>query len=199
MKKRVVYNHPFFIMIIVCSLNDLIDVCDSIKPKYLISVIDPGYEPETPKTAYKHLKLGFDDIEKISPDNHIFRTNTEEIPQLPPNHEHIESISQFTNTWDVNEDIVIHCWCGVSRSMATATYLMCKKNLDNIENNIKYIRSIAPHANPNKLLIKLFEENLGTNGEIAKSYEKYPYTKTYDCSSNFAPITLFKYEEMINY
>ena len=56
--------------------------------------------------------------------------------------------------------------------MATATYLMCKKNIDNIENNIKYIRSVAPHANPNKLLIKLFEQNLGTNEQIAKSLEK---------------------------
>ena len=43
-----VYNHPFLIMIIVCSLSDLVDVCESVKPKYLISVIDPGYEPETP-------------------------------------------------------------------------------------------------------------------------------------------------------
>tara|TARA_Y100001970_G_scaffold277293_1_gene381233 strand:+ start:4030 stop:4593 length:564 start_codon:yes stop_codon:yes gene_type:complete len=186
-------------MIIVCSLNDLSDVCDSIKPKYLISVIDPGYEPETPKSVQKHLKLGFDDIVKVSSDNHIFRNNIKEIPQLPPNYSHINSIAEFTNKWDTQEDIVIHCWCGVSRSMATATYLMCKKNLNNIENNIKYIRFIAPHANPNKLLIKLFEENLGTNGKIANSYEKYPYTKTYDCSSNFAPITLFKYEEMVNF
>ena len=186
-------------MIIVCSLSDLVDVCESIKPKYLISVIDPGYEPETPKFVQKHLKLGFDDIIKISSDNNIFRLNTKEIPQLPPNHFHIDSITQFTNTWNVKEDIVIHCWCGVSRSMATAIYLMCKKNMDDIDKNIKYIRSIAPHANPNKLLIKLFEENLGTNGEIAKSLEKYPYTKTYDCSSNFAPITLFKYEEMIDF
>jgi len=186
-------------MIIVCSLNDLLDVCESVKPKYLISVIDPGYEPETPKSVQNHLKLGFDDIINISSNNHIFRNNTDEIPQLPPNKSHIESISKFTNKWDVNEDIVIHCWCGVSRSMATATYLMCKKNLDNIENNVKYIRSIAPHANPNKLLIKLFEEDLGTNEEIAKSYEKHPYTKTYDCASNFAPITLFKYEEMIKF
>ena len=153
-------------MIIVCSLSDLVDVCESIKPKYLISVIDPGYEPETPKFVLKHLKLGFDDITKISSDNHIFRLNTEEIPQLPPNHSHIDSIAQFTNTWNVKEDIVIHCWCGVSRSMATATYLMCKKNMHDIDNNIKYIRSIAPHANPNKLLIKLFEENLGTNGKL---------------------------------
>ena len=186
-------------MIIVCSLSDLFAVCESIKPKYLISVIDPGYEPETPKFVQKHLKLGFDDIIKISSDNNIFRLNTEEIPQLPPDHFHIDSIAQFTNTWNVKEDIVIHCWCGVSRSMATAIYLMCKKNMDDIDNNIKYIRSIAPHANPNKLLIKLFEENLGTNGEIAKSFGKYPHTKTYDCSSNFAPITLFKYEEMIDF
>jgi len=186
-------------MIIVCSLSDLVDVCESIKPKYLISVIDPGYEPETPRFVQKHLKLGFDDIIKISSDNHIFRLNNKEIPQIPPNHFHIDSIARFTNTWNVKEDIVIHCWCGVSRSMATATFLMCKKNMDDIDNNIKYIRSIAPHANPNKLLIKLFEENLGTNGKIAKSFVKYPYTKTYDCSSNFAPITLFKYEEMINY
>tara|TARA_B110000196_G_C21085166_1_gene634579 strand:- start:401 stop:964 length:564 start_codon:yes stop_codon:yes gene_type:complete len=183
-------------MIIVCSLSDVVDVCDSVKPKYLISVIDPGYAPETPKSVKSHLKLGFDDITKISPDNHIFRLNTDEVPQLPPNQFHIDSIAEFTNLWKVDEDIVIHCWCGVSRSMATATYLMCKKNINDIENNIKYIRSIAPHANPNKLLIKLFEENLGTKGQIAKSYEKYPYTKTYDCSSNFAPITLFKYQEM---
>ena len=186
-------------MIIVCSLSDVVEVCESVKPKYLISVIDPGYAPETPKSVQKHLKLGFDDIVKISSDNHIFRLNTEEIPQLPPNSSHINSIVKFTSQWNVDEDIVIHCWCGVSRSMATATYLMCKKNLDNIENNIKYIRSIAPHANPNKLLVKLFEENLGTNGQIAKSYEKYPYTKTYDCSSNFAPITLFKYQEMLGF
>ena len=186
-------------MIIVCSLNDLLNVCDSVKPKYLISVIDPGYEPNTPKSVQKHLKLGFDDIVKISPDNHIFRQNTDEIPQSPPNESHINSIKIFTEEWNIKDDIVIHCWCGVSRSMATATYLMCKKNQLNIDNNIKYIRSIAPHANPNKLLIKLFEDILGTKGQIAKSYEKYPYTKTYDCSSNFAPITLFNYEEMVKF
>ena len=51
-------------MIIVCSLKDVPEVCESVKPKYLISVIDPGYAPETPKSVQKHLKLGFDDILK---------------------------------------------------------------------------------------------------------------------------------------
>ena len=43
------------------------------------------------------------------------------------------------------------------------------------------------------------KKKLNIEGEITKSFEKYPYTQTYDCSSNFAPITLFNYEEMINF
>ena len=109
-------------MIIVCSLNDLPNVCESIQPKYLVSVIDPGYAPETPKGVKHHLKLGFDDIIEISSNNKIFRLNTDEIPQILPAKEHVNSIANFTSTYAYDEDIVIHCWCGVSRSMATATY-----------------------------------------------------------------------------
>ncbi len=90
------------------------------------------------------------------------------------------------------------------KSLREQTIIIIKKGgykppFKDIDNNIKYIRSIAPHANPNKLLIKLFEKKLNIEGEITKSFEKYPYTQTYDCSSNFAPITLFNYEEMINF
>ena len=35
-------------MIIVCSLKDLENVCESVKPSHVISVIDPGYAPKTP-------------------------------------------------------------------------------------------------------------------------------------------------------
>ncbi len=183
-------------MIIVCSLNDLVNVCESIKPKYLISVIDPGYAPETPKGVENHLKLGFDDIVKISPENKIFRLNANEIPQTLPAENHVDSIINFTSNYKDHEDIVIHCWCGVSRSMATATYLLCRHNTTTIEKNIKYIRDVAPHANPNKLLIKIFENKLNIENEILSSFDKFPYTKTYDCSSNFAPVTLFDIKEM---
>ena len=69
-------------MIIVCSLDDLPNVCESIQPKYLVSVIDPGYAPETPKGVKNHLKLGFDDIIEISSNNKIFRLNNDEISQI---------------------------------------------------------------------------------------------------------------------
>ena len=60
-------------MIVVCSLKDLDIVCDSIKPSHIISVIDPGFAPKTPKGISNHLKLGFDDIINIDPNNYIFR------------------------------------------------------------------------------------------------------------------------------
>ena len=186
-------------MIVVCSLKDLETVCESIKPSHLISVIDPGYAPKTPKNVGKHLKLGFDDILEINPSNHMFRLNTEEVPQLPPNNDHVNSIAEFTNTWDEENPIVIHCWCGVSRSMATATYLMCKKNNTNIDRNIKYIRHIAPHANPNTLLLSLFEKSLHADSQISSAYKKYPHTKSYDCAINFAPITIFDINDMKNF
>ena len=183
-------------MIIVCSLKDLENVCDSVKPSHVISVIDPGYAPETPIGVKHHLKLGFDDIIEINENNNIFRLNTDEIPQLIPNSNHTDSIIEFSNTWDKQNPIVIHCWCGVSRSMATAAYLLCREDSLNIDQNVRYIRSLAPHANPNKVLISLFENSLQINSEITEAFEKYPHTKAYDCSVNFAPITIFNINDM---
>ena len=183
-------------MIIVCSLKDLETVCETVKPSHVISVIDPGYAPETPAGVDKHLKLGFDDIVEVNSNNQIFRLNTNDIPQLPPNISHTNSIINFSKSWDKEAPIVIHCWCGISRSMATATYLMCKEDSSDIERNIRYIRSIAPHANPNKVLIKLFENSLNIGDQISLAYNNHPHTKAYDCSINFAPITIFNINDM---
>ena len=183
-------------MIIVCSLKDLETVCKSVKPSHLISVIDPGYAPNTPNGVKNHLKLGFDDITEVNSNNHIFRLNTDEVPQLPPNINHTNTIIEFSKTWKKSQPIVIHCWCGVSRSMATACYLMCKEDALNIDRNIRYLRSVAPHANPNKVLIKLFEDSLHLDNQITTAFKNYPHTKAYDCSVNFAPITIFNISDM---
>ena len=186
-------------MIIVCSLKDLETVCESVKQTHVISVIDLVYAPKTPNGVNQHLKLGFDDIVDVNSNNQIFRLNTDEVPQLPPNINHTDSIIKFSNTWDKKNSIVIHCWCGVSRSMAAASYLMCKEDIFNIDRNIRYIRSVAPHANPNKVLIKLFESSLKLENQMTQAFENYPHTKAYDCSVNFAPITIFNINDMKDY
>ncbi len=188
-------------MIVVCSLSDFNNVCDSIKPSHAISVIDPGFEPNTPRGVSNHLKLGFDDIINISDDGPLYR--------VPGKNSHIEqtlfsesnalSIVEFVNSWKQEKPIVIHCWCGISRSMATATYIMCFNEKKNIDRNIRYIRKIAPHANPNKLMLSFFEKILRTNDEITKGFDKYPYETSYDCENNFAPITIFDINDMKKY
>lgn len=192
-------------MIIVCSLKDLESVCNSVKKGYLISVIDPGFIPKTPKGIKKHLKLGFDDIVEIKKENLIHRDLSVSNylnflnDQILPNNEHIDQIIKFISTWNKIDPIIIHCWCGVSRSMAVAAYILCKMNIKQIESNIKYIRYIAAHANPNKLMLKMFEKSLKIEGQIIKAFNKYPYTVTYDCDTNFAPISIFKLNEIFKY
>ena len=45
-------------------------------------------------------------------------------------------------------------------------------------------------------MIKHFEKKLGVNNQISNTFLKLPYTKTYDCSSNFAPVTLFDIKDI---
>jgi predicted protein tyrosine phosphatase len=185
-------------MIVVTSLKDHADVCKSLKASHLISVIDPGYEPNTPKSIKNHLKLGFDDIVEIKKENFIFR-NSKSIDlnnQILPDVNHINKIANFVSTWNQIHPLVIHCWCGVSRSMAAALFVFCKIFPNNIESNVRYMRMIASHANPNKLMISLFEKYLGVEGKINDALKKYPYTVTYDCETTFAPVSIFKINEL---
>ena len=48
----------------------------------------------------------------------------------------------------------------------------------------------------NKVLIKLFEDFLKVNNQITTAFANYPHTKDYDCSVNFAPITIFNINDM---
>lgn len=185
-------------MIVVCSLSDFKGVCESVKPTHAITVIDPGFEPDTPSSVKYHLKLGFDDIVSINDKGPIYRLPGQEDNNYQKlfTKENSISVFNFLKKWDSNSNIVIHCWCGVSRSMATASFLLCSLDKSNIDRNIRYIRSVAPHAKPNKLMLNFYEDLLKTNGEISKSFEKYPSTTAYDCENNFAPITLFDVVEM---
>ena len=188
-------------MIIVTSLKDHAQVCQSVNASHLISVIDPGYEPNTPEIVKNHLKLGFDDIVEINKNNFIHRntgfSQSQSLNnQILPNIDHIKKIIEFVKSWDQVQPIVIHCWCGVSRSMATAIFIICNYHPNNIDSNVRYMRKIAAHANPNTLMISMFEKYLNVEGKINEAFRKHPYTTTYDCDTNFAPVSIFKLSEI---
>ena len=69
-------------------------------------------------------------------------------------------------------------------------------NPKNVDKNVRYMRSIAPHANPNKLMVSIFERYLNIEGQLIEAFNKYPHTTTYDCSTTFAPVTIFKIKEL---
>ena len=188
-------------MIIVCSLSDFPNLCESIKPSHAISVIDPGFEPITPKGLNNHLKLGFDDIVTISDNGPLYRVpgKNSHIKQTLFTERDAKEISDFVKSWKVDKPIIIHCWCGISRSMATATYVMCSLFNNNIDKNVRYIRSVAPHANPNSLMLSFFEKILNTGNKISHAFKKYPHSRTYDCEYNFAPVTIFDINDMKNF
>ena len=79
-------------MIVVCSLPDHRNVCESVNASHLISVIDPGFQPKTPSCVEKHLKLGFDDIIEIKEENQIYREPGSDRRQILPNIGHINKI-----------------------------------------------------------------------------------------------------------
>jgi len=188
-------------MIVVCSLSDFSNVCESIQPSHAISVIDPGFEPITPKGVDNHLKLGFDDIIHLSDKGPLYRVpgKNSHIKQTLFTKKNAKLIAEFVKTWKLDKPIVVHCWCGISRSMATATYIMCSLDKSNIDRNVRYIRNIAPHANPNTLMLSFFEEILNTGQEISSAFQKYEYSNTYDCEYNFAPVTIFDINDMKDY
>ena len=98
-------------MIVVCSLSDFENVCESIKPTHAISVIDPGFEPKTPKGVANHLKLGFDDIVSISDKGPLYRIpgQNSHIEQTLFTEKNAKTIADFVDTWNPDNSIVIHC------------------------------------------------------------------------------------------
>ena len=42
----------------------------------------------------------------------------------------------------------------------------------------------------------MFEEQLNIKGQMINAFKKYPYTVTYDCDTNFAPISIFRLNEL---
>jgi predicted protein tyrosine phosphatase len=85
----------------------------------------------------------------------------------PPLRRHIEDLLTFSRTWDARSPMVIHCWAGISRSMASAFTILCDRLGPDREIEIaRAIRQRAPHAQPNRLLVQHADDALGRGGRM---------------------------------
>ncbi len=145
--------------IIICGLADIQDCVDKFRPDMMLTIINKNFSPETPNgmDENRHLRMLIDDI-----------SEPREGFILPEKH-HAQQLLDFTNDWDTSKPILIHCHMGISRSTATSLGVAAKFDPDNIELIIEKLKEIAPHASPNKIMTKYYDEILGLNNRLLSS------------------------------
>lgn len=68
--------------------------------------------------------------------------------------------------------MLVHCWAGISRSMAAAYIVLSDRFGAGTERDVaQTIRARAPHAFPNPLLVQLADDILGRHGDMIAAAE----------------------------
>lgn len=149
-------------MIVVTPLAELSAEIARRHPARLISLLSASHMIDTPAgiDPARHLRLCLSDI--AAPQDGL----------TPPRADHIERLIAFGADWDGAAPLIVHCWAGVSRSMAAAYILLCARTAAGCEGQIaKKIRTKAAHANPNRLMVGLADRILGRDGRMIDAVE----------------------------
>ncbi|HEX4177645.1 MAG TPA: hypothetical protein VHY57_04380 [Rhizomicrobium sp.] len=143
--------------LLVSPLSSLEETIAAHAPSHLVSLLSPEHMIETPAgfAASQHLKLGLNDI--VDP----------AAGTAPPGRAHIDALLEFSRGWNARQPLLIHCWAGISRSMASAFTILCDRLGPDREIEIaRAMRKRAPHAQPNRLLVRHADEALGRDGRM---------------------------------
>ena len=148
--------------ILVTPLSGIADALDEHHPSHIVSLLSPSHMIPTPKgfDRRRHLQLGLDDV------------SDPRAAEFPPGREHIDQLLAFSREWDMQAPFLIHCWAGISRSMASAFTILCDRLGPDREIEIALaMRRRAPHAQPNALLVRHADEALGRDGRMVAALE----------------------------
>lgn len=143
-------------MIYVCPLSQVQHSLERLAPSHLVSLLDPKSMIGTPPALLRerHLRLSVNDI--AEPQDGL----------IVPAETHIIKILNFVDSWDQSAPMLIHCWAGISRSTATAYIALCHLNAGHEAAAARLMRSVAPHAQPNRRLVALADRLMGRNGQM---------------------------------
>ena len=83
---------------------------------------------------------------------------------------HVEELLAFSRQWPAEDPLLIHCWAGISRSMAATYIVLCDRLGHGSElAAARAIRARAPHAYPNSLLVRHADALLGRDGRMVEA------------------------------
>jgi predicted protein tyrosine phosphatase len=148
--------------ILITPLSALPDAMASHGPSHIVSLLSSGYMIDTPNgfPAARHLRLSMHDV------------IDEGLPESPAR-DHVDSLIAFGRGWDANAPMIVHCWAGISRSTAaTYTILTDRAGPGSEEEIARMLRARAPHAQPNKLIVRLADEALGRGGAMVRAIDR---------------------------
>jgi predicted protein tyrosine phosphatase len=143
--------------LLVSPLSSLALTLETHRPSRLVTLLSPLHMIPSPKGFDRrtHLQLAVDDV------------NDPVAADFPPAREHVDRLIAFAREWDADAPLLIHCWAGISRSMASAFIILCDRLGPEREMEIaQAMRRRAPHANPNLLLVRHADALLGREGRM---------------------------------
>ncbi len=145
------------------------------RPSHLMSLLRPSAMSqemgETPSGILpkNHLRLELDDIEAKA-----------EAEMTAPEARHVSDLLDFVLKWEKDAPLLIHCHAGISRSTAAVFIALCALNPERRETEIaSLLMARAPHAYPNRGLIRLADRALQREGRMRDAIKKIPPPKTY--------------------
>jgi predicted protein tyrosine phosphatase len=77
----------------------------------------------------------------------------------------------FLRSWPGDEPLLLHCYAGVSRSMAAALIALCLEHDGRELEAAQILRAAAPHAQPNARMVALADQILGRQGRLVAAKE----------------------------
>ncbi len=147
--------------ILVAPLSAVPDCIARHGPSHLVSLLGADYMIKTPEGIElgRHLQLAMDDIVDAGAGS-------------PPEERHVHRLLAFGKDWDASAPMLVHCWAGISRSMAATFTLLCERLGPGRELEIaRAIREKAPHADPNRLFVRLADDIMGRSGRMADAID----------------------------
>jgi predicted protein tyrosine phosphatase len=131
----------------------------------------------------------------IRPERHL-RINVHDIAEpmegaIAPDPSHIAEILAFGKEWDQTAPFLVHCWAGISRSTAAAFILLNQIHGPGKEYDIgQTLRFYAPHAQPNRLMIRHADKLMGREGRMIGAVDDMGEARSFEGEIVELPLTL---------
>ena len=112
----------------------------------------------------------------IRPERHL-RLSVHDIVEpaegsVAPESSHLADRLAVAKDWDRSAPFLVHCWAGISRSTAAAYILLCDLHGPGHEETIaRGLRFHAPHAQPNRLMVRHADALLSREGRMIAAVE----------------------------